>query len=103
MLRSPYLHSTGEYKEGGIGAEQSRVLGLSTGDRRGLGIIKRASPRRGRSHTIDAASAMRDLPTHDDSTQSIHPYLTTATPDARTLHYFRALPQFSNSYLLPST
>lgn len=56
-----------------------RVSGLSTGDQRGLRIIRRASPRRGRSHTIDTASAMRDLPTHDESTQSIHPYLTTAT------------------------
>lgn len=67
------------HKEG-LGAEQTtdRVLGPSTGDRRGLGIIKRASPRRGRSHTIDAASAIGALPTHD-ATQSIHLYLTAAT------------------------
>lgn len=37
------------------GARQATGLGLSTNDRRGLRIIRRASLHRGRSHTVDAS------------------------------------------------
>lgn len=57
------------------GARQATGLGLSTNDRRGLRIIRRASLHRGRSHTVDASEPW-GLYLRTIRHKAIHLYLT---------------------------